>query len=172
MILKYKHKAVNWTDISSPEKEEIRFVFEDNNIPLSFLNLIKNETKEEDYIEKDGSFVSVFAVDDKIENNLVLIKNQDLIITIHNKDFKSFKKIANNLEIFISSLDKNINLTNDIVFNAIQKTIISDILSDNYQKSLKIKNLIDLCKRKDFYFYVLFSLTLIIIIALYVTIFI
>ncbi len=54
MILKYKHKSVNWIDISSPEKEEIRFVFEDNNIPFSFLDLIKNETKEENYIEKDN----------------------------------------------------------------------------------------------------------------------
>lgn len=172
MILKYRHKTINWIDIASPEKEEIGFVFEENNIPSSFVDLIKRETKEEDYIEKDGCLIVCYPPLDDSAYNIVLIKNSNCIITIHDKEFKSFKKFANNLELYIRDNNESLSINNDIVYNAMIKTIIKDLVYSNNSKNINIKNLETLIKKKDFYFYVLSSIILLIIIISYVSIFI
>jgi Mg2+ and Co2+ transporter CorA len=179
MISKYSHKGLLWIDLESPKEEEILYVLEEYSIP-SFIkeNLISGSKNDQISLEYGYIYISVnlpiSLPNEKTENKLIFIANDKIVLMIHTEPIEATSLFLKEMELdFIGNEEKIINnkllfayLAKILYLNAQEQIIEKDIKIQNYkQKIIKINKKLRNLR-------ILVTISIIVIILLYVIIYI
>lgn len=135
MILKYNHKGLNWLDLESPNESEISYIFEQFSIPSQIQEYVKTAFKN-DVIEVDNEFIFISVNTPSFnnqKNNLTLIANDEIVITIHNHPIEAFSQFGKEIELDIIQKETAKILNNRLLLAHLLKTL-------HLNKELKLVN--------------------------------
>ena len=103
MISKYKNNGLVWIDLTSPSEEEIAYILDEYQISENIRQEIESSGKDHKTAIENGTFFTILRLPkSKQEENVdkvIIIKNRDYVITIHDQPIDSISQFSSDLEL-------------------------------------------------------------------------
>ncbi|NCU28123.1 MAG: hypothetical protein EOM85_00395 [Candidatus Moranbacteria bacterium] len=176
MISKYKNNGLVWIDLTSPSEEEIAYILDEYQISENIRQEIESSGKDHKTAIENGTLFTILRLPkSKQEENVdkvIIIKNRDYVITIHDQPIDSISQFSSDLELDMAiPTESNIKNQELLLAHLLRKMFVG--LHDKILlKDMKINSLLNNNQilKKRYLFHFVFNLILLALLILIVTI--